>query len=221
MNKISSKYQCVKEFHEQFGHPTSLHLDYSRFEDSKLLKLRIDLIKEEVRELKEAIDINDTIETIDALCDILYVVHGAAVVFGIDMDHQDIIFVDDLEPQSVVFHLNKMLGLLELAFKEKNMDGVIYQLCSMVYLVKITGEKMKLPIDKAFHIVHDSNMSKICDTEKDAIETVKHYSTLSGFENVIVNYKVSPDGRFVIYNEKSGKILKSMFWKEPNFDSII
>ena len=47
------------------------------FSSDKINKLRVDLIEEELRELKEAINKKDLQETIDALTDILYVTYGA------------------------------------------------------------------------------------------------------------------------------------------------
>ena len=48
--------------------------------------LRIDLIEEELDELKEAIVNQDIVEIADALTDILYVTYGAGHAFGIDLD---------------------------------------------------------------------------------------------------------------------------------------
>ena len=48
--------------------------------------LRIDLIEEELDELKEAIVAQDIVEIADALTDILYVTYGAGHAFGIDLD---------------------------------------------------------------------------------------------------------------------------------------
>ena len=56
------------------------------FSSDKINKLRIDLIKEELDELQEAMDNNDLIEVADALTDILYVTYGAGHAFGIDLD---------------------------------------------------------------------------------------------------------------------------------------
>ena len=53
---------------------------------NKINKLRIDLIKEELDELKEAMNNNDLLEVADALTDILYVTYGAGHAFGIDLD---------------------------------------------------------------------------------------------------------------------------------------
>ena len=54
--------------------------------NEKINNLRIDLIEEELRELKHAIQTNDLKETADALTDILYVTYGAGHSFGINLD---------------------------------------------------------------------------------------------------------------------------------------
>ena len=56
------------------------------FSTDKINKLRIDLIKEELDELKEAMDNKDLLEVADALTDILYVTYGAGHAFGINLD---------------------------------------------------------------------------------------------------------------------------------------
>ena len=56
------------------------------FSSDKINKLRIDLIKEELDELQEAMKNNDLLEVADALTDILYVTYGAGHAFGINLD---------------------------------------------------------------------------------------------------------------------------------------
>ena len=56
------------------------------FSSDKINKLRIDLIKEELEELVEAMNNSDLLEVADALTDILYVTYGAGHAFGIDLD---------------------------------------------------------------------------------------------------------------------------------------
>ena len=58
----------------------------AEFPNNKILKLRYDLIEEELLELKEAIKQKNITETADALTDILYVTYGAGHAFGIDLD---------------------------------------------------------------------------------------------------------------------------------------
>ena len=56
------------------------------FSTDKINKLRLDLIKEELTELTEAMNNNDLLEVADALTDILYVTYGAGHAFGINLD---------------------------------------------------------------------------------------------------------------------------------------
>jgi len=58
----------------------------SSFGTDKINKLRLDLIKEELSELTEAIKNKDLLEVADALTDILYVTYGAGHAFGINLD---------------------------------------------------------------------------------------------------------------------------------------
>ena len=52
----------------------------------KINQLRVSLIKEELDELKEAMDSKNLLEVADALTDLLYVTYGAGHAFGIDLD---------------------------------------------------------------------------------------------------------------------------------------
>ena len=56
------------------------------FSSEKINKLRYDLIKEELAELKDAMEKKDLLEVADALTDILYVTYGAGHAFGINLD---------------------------------------------------------------------------------------------------------------------------------------
>ena len=58
----------------------------SSLSTNKINELRINLINEELEELKEAIKNKDLKETIDALTDILYVTYGAGHAFGVNLD---------------------------------------------------------------------------------------------------------------------------------------
>ena len=60
--------------------------DKPSFSTDKINKLRFDLIKEELEELKEAFDKKDLLEVADALTDILYVTYGAGHALGINLD---------------------------------------------------------------------------------------------------------------------------------------
>ena len=78
-----SNFSKVGTFMKTFGQEVKTSPSLST---KKINKLRIELIKEELEELKEAMQNNDLLEVADALTDILYVTYGAGHAFGIDLD---------------------------------------------------------------------------------------------------------------------------------------
>ena len=78
-----SNFNKVGIFMKTFGQEVKTKPSFS---SDKINKLRIDLIKEELDELKEAMKNNDLLEVADALTDILYVTYGAGHAFGINLD---------------------------------------------------------------------------------------------------------------------------------------
>ena len=78
-----SNFNRVKTFMETFGQEIKTKPSFST---DKINKLRYDLIKEELDELKDAMKNMDLLEVADALTDILYVTYGAGHAFGIDLD---------------------------------------------------------------------------------------------------------------------------------------
>jgi predicted HAD superfamily Cof-like phosphohydrolase len=79
-----SAAEMVREFHRAAGayvsdEPT---LDVPR----EVRDLRLRLISEELDELRSALESDDLAGSADAIADLLYVVYGAAVTFGIPID---------------------------------------------------------------------------------------------------------------------------------------
>jgi predicted HAD superfamily Cof-like phosphohydrolase len=146
-----TNYEKVTEFNRTFESVMyDTHQPNLYYKSPNIVKLRLDLIDEEVQELHEACKNNDFIETIDALADILYVVYGAFNAFGVDAD-------------------------------------------------------------KVFDLVHNSNMSKLCKTEKEAVETVEFYKNTQYERYKEPTYKSSMNG-FIVYDKITGKILKSKYY---------
>jgi NTP pyrophosphatase (non-canonical NTP hydrolase) len=161
---MTSNFRDVVYFNKSFGVPVNTTIQKDIFKtDPKLVKLRLDLILEEVKELQEAVTNHDMTETIDALADILYVVYGAGASFGINLD-------------------------------------------------------------QAFKIVHDSNMSKLCQSEDDAISTValyeeKYKAGASPYDSPA--HRLSDNGKdWVVYNKSTGKILKNYKYTPANFEEM-
>ena len=78
-----TNFESVKKFMETFGQEIR---EKAGFPNEKITSLRYDLIKEELDEIKEAMDNKDIKEVADALTDILYVTYGAGHAFGVDLD---------------------------------------------------------------------------------------------------------------------------------------
>ena len=78
-----TNFEKVRLFMKTYGQEVK---DKAGLSDAKTNNLRIELIKEELEELTEAIQEKNLIEVADALTDILYVTYGAGHAFGIDLD---------------------------------------------------------------------------------------------------------------------------------------
>ena len=78
-----SNFEDVKKFMKTFGQRV---ITKPQFPDEKTMQLRFDLIKEELRELEEAMNTKNLKEIADALTDILYVTYGAGYAYGINLD---------------------------------------------------------------------------------------------------------------------------------------
>ena len=78
-----TNFEKVKTFMQTFGQEVKTNPSFST---DKINDLRYNLIKEELSELKEAMDNKNLLEVADALTDILYVTYGAGIAFGIDLD---------------------------------------------------------------------------------------------------------------------------------------
>ena len=78
-----TNFEKVKQFMQTFGQEVKSKASFS---DEKTNQLRLDLISEELEELKNAMTSKDLLEVADALTDILYVTYGAGHAFGINLD---------------------------------------------------------------------------------------------------------------------------------------
>ncbi|KAL0225314.1 hypothetical protein RCL1_003226 [Eukaryota sp. TZLM3-RCL] len=154
----NTNFTLIKEFHAAFNHPLSETPNPALLSDEKLMKLRVDLISEELSEFQDAIKNRDFVEAADAIGDLLYVVYGAAACFGFDAD-------------------------------------------------------------KVFREIHRSNMTKLCTSEQEAIETVNFYHETTTRK---VGYsKSSLPGYWVVFDEQSGKILKSKCYTPPDLAPLL
>jgi predicted HAD superfamily Cof-like phosphohydrolase len=78
-----SNADMVREFHQAFDLPRREIPEIGNIDE---IELRLRLIDEERQELEDALMIGDVVDTADALADLLYVVYGTAIQFGIPID---------------------------------------------------------------------------------------------------------------------------------------
>ena len=294
-------FDMVKETPDNYSHYVKDNLDnykydyykYYRKELYKLspetIRLRINLIKEEIGELNDAILQNDIIEQRDACADILYVVYGMADVLGIAIDDMFMNIIPESKQQDYIekcitaftisgsqyySNFNKIkyfsseideynIGktdssndtnikliyeklntiFLELQVEcikcisnvstesnvsnENNSDtndnyatigNYLFELLKWTYLMTV---EMGIDADADFAIVHESNMSKLCDNEIDAKATVedyekKHIAGISPYESPYYYYLSKLD-KWIVKNLSTGKALKNIKYKKVCF----
>lgn len=104
----------------------------------------------------------------------------------------------------------------EDAVQNHDFVEMVDALADILYVVYGAGSSFGVDMDKAFNIVHESNMSKVCRSEEEAKQTVEWYKK----NNTVYD---SPAYRqkgeyWVVYNKSTGKVLKSINYKKVKFD---
>lgn len=236
--ELLTHFDLVGEFHQTFDHPYRTDLLDECFTDTKNIKLiefRIGLINEEYVELCEAIEQNNIIEIVDALCDIVYVTYGAGHCIGYNFNEKINSFNNcksyDTKGYEKAFEhfmthkndINDFVGKLsdfkdnafEIVYKsmENKHDRfenlLIHVLKSVYDLVNI----LEIDFDSMFREVHRSNMSKVCNNLEDALKSVEIYQSDSRY--ISPSYRIKGN-YYVVYDDQTSKILKSYKWSTPD-----
>lgn len=115
--------------------------------------------------------------------------------------------------------LAEELKELEVAILEKDIVGVADALCDLQYVLSGAilefglGEKFKSLFDE----VQRSNMSKACQSEAEAKETVEFYKKKDGTEC----YYKAEDGKWLVYRTSDNKTIKSIKYSPADLESIL
>lgn len=129
----------------------------------------------------------------------------------------------DKDPKLVQYRLdliNEEVQEFKDAIDTKNMTEILDSIGDIMYVVLGAATCFGFDADKIFDLVHNSNMSKLCKTEQDAIETVKRYKQDSRYDSPA--YRKSDDNiHWVVYNESTLKILKSYKYNPVDFTEIL
>ena len=311
VSRVPEKYNCYVNTTQKITNFNPINNFRKEFFNSSpnIIKLRLDLIKEEIEELHTAIIENDIIEHRDACADILYVVYGMADVFGIAIDDvfnnkfqskiikyymdidnniDNIDNINNNDNKSINMFMNKYIDAtnnhkltidnfnnvktftnefleydissksreylitiiydnikskyLELELNcykpfedyidiplysssyilnENRADYIAHNLYELLVWTYIMTVVIGVDANADFSIVHDSNMSKLCDTEEDAIDTVNDYNTkyiagTSPYDSPYYYYLDNLD-KWIVKNLSSGKALKNIKYKKVCF----
>jgi NTP pyrophosphatase (non-canonical NTP hydrolase) len=143
--------------------------------------------------------------------------------FGVPVHEKPQWDIFDRDPMLVQYRLSLIkeeLSELEEAVRAKDLVETIDALADLIYVVQGMGSSLGLDVDRAFDIVHRSNMSKVCKTEDEARETVAFYEAnkdVLGYDSPA--YRKSPDGKhYVVDNQSTMKVLKSIHYTPAKFD---
>lgn len=108
------------------------------------------------------------------------------------------------------------------AIKNKDFTEMTDGLVDLLVVTYGMCANLGIPADKCFEIVNQSNLSKLCETEEDAQETVKRYKTEVPQRYDSPAYRKSDDGiHWVVYNQSTMKILKNYKYTPANFTELL
>lgn len=245
-----TNFQKVIEFNTTFGIPVFYTPQRNIFTDNPaLIKYRVSLIIEEINEFYEGIQKNSIIEIIDALADTLYVAYGMVCTIGGDADKfylslSNILCEYETNPVSKLSFSERINSddykslVSKLGYERDILTGIINENLNIereliydyviLHLEKIIacsymiGIYYDVNMNEAFNLVHESNMSKLCNTEEAAKETVQWYIDRPELGYLTPDYRVSQDGKYwVVYNRDTMKILKSIYYHPVDLSSVL
>jgi len=178
------------------------------------------------------------IECLDGLVDMNYILYGTLHYMGItpnDYDFENVtveLYNDIVEEIKILRNIlrayNVSVSCLEFDDPPTfdNFKTILMGInLHVLNIAKILGYSY----DQAFKIVHEANMSKFCDTEDQALQSVEFYKTSSYKDEYrFPDYRLSLDGNYyIVFNNdtsdqprNAGKILKNIHWKEPDLKPL-
>lgn len=145
--------------------------------------------------------------------------------FGVQTNTTPQLDIFDKDPKFVAYRLaliEEEVQELRDAIKEKDFTETIDALVDSLYVILGACASLGFDANQAFDLVHKSNMSKLCDTEEDAIITVKKYKEEVPQRYDSPAYRRSDNGiHFVVYNQSTMKILKNYKYSPVSFTSLL
>lgn len=131
-------------------------------------------------------------------------------------------FVFDTSPDLINYRLSLILEEvkeLEEAIKQKDFKETVDALTDILYVTYGAFTALGVDADSSFFKVHESNMSKICNSEEEAKETVEWYKSNEKQRYDSPCYKKVNNGvGFVVYNKSTNKVLKNINYIPVEFE---
>ena len=115
--------------------------------------------------------------------------------------------------------LAEELKELEVAILEKDIVGIADALCDLQYV--LSGATLEFGLGEKFNVlfleVQRSNMSKVCKSEQEAIDTVNFYKSKDGTEC----YYKKEDDKWLVYRKSDNKTIKSINYSPADLDGVL
>ena len=101
---------------------------------------------------------------------------------------------------------------LHSAVENHDYVEIVDALADIIYVVDGFAHTLGVDMNEAFRLVHESNMTKFCDSEEEAKETVEWYkANETRYDSP--SYRRTDQGYWVVFNESTSKVLKSIKYK--------
>lgn len=200
----------------------------------KVGNFRLKLIDEELNGKNELIDslMNDnSVGILDGICDVLYVVYGAAATFGLNPPRWYIPQYNSdthIQPMNVsltyISHFHGSYDRLKRGLELGDQPTIIAGLNNIIDNIIDFSISHGFNVADAFKEVHESNMSKFCSSAKHCEDSIAQrlaegkvdYEGAEGHEVIVdgISY-------FVIRRAGDGKVLKGLDFFEPDLKKYI
>jgi predicted HAD superfamily Cof-like phosphohydrolase len=254
---MKSHFDLVCEFNKAFDYKVyNLHEGNPLDNNIKDASYRYNLIHEEgIEELGFAMRKNDRVEMMDAIADLLYVLYGACYTYNLNPTNMFDCFygsfsnyyaftkqtnlINNENPQNIYKKLVNSITLIKKHLLEtKNIIDLYSSLLNTINTTYMLGFSLYIDVNKVFNIVHESNMSKLCSTEEEAINTVNDYIMKRNIHNKYYEeyknkygqdaietqnvycpydspyyYKPQNSNYYLVKNKSTGKALKNINYK--------
>ena len=129
----------VAHFHDTFNLPV---VEEPLIPDAERCKLRINLLEEELEELKTAIRHGDLVEVADAFCDLQYVLSGAILEFGLAEKFRDLFEEVQRSNMSKVCHNMEDAEATVAHYRSRGQEGKIVQKGEEYLVYRISDGKV-------------------------------------------------------------------------------